>query len=68
MPDQYTEFALPPGQLYLLTSNWVSDQSRLVTHACVGDVNYNALADLDGNGCVELSELAALLGVYGEPC
>ena len=43
VPDQYTEFLLPPGQLYLLTSNWVSDQSRLYTHECVAEPDFTLL-------------------------
>jgi hypothetical protein len=34
VPDEYTELRLPAGQKYLLTSNWLSDQSELVTYLC----------------------------------
>ncbi len=30
--------------------------------------HYNPNADIDGNGCVNLSDLAELLGHYGEGC
>ncbi len=35
LPDKYTDLALSPAdQLYLLTSSWRSDQSRLFFYAC----------------------------------
>jgi len=34
MPDRYTELALPAGQKYLLTSDWLSDQSRVSYYGC----------------------------------
>jgi len=34
-------------------------------NTCVGDPGYNPAADLDGNGCVDLSDLSALLANYG---
>jgi len=39
-PDEYTELKLPPGELYLLTSDWRSDQSRAHYYSepsCSGD-------------------------------
>ncbi len=32
---------------------------------CEGDLLYNADADFDDSGCVDLSDLADLLGNYG---
>jgi hypothetical protein len=37
VPDQYTELQLPPGQLYLLSSDWRSEQSLVSFYACVDD-------------------------------
>jgi len=34
LPDAYTEFQLPPGELYLLTSNWRSDESLAHFYGC----------------------------------
>jgi len=34
LPDHYTDLQLPAGQLYLLTSSWLSDQSWSHYHAC----------------------------------
>jgi hypothetical protein len=34
VPDRYTDLALPAGQLYLLTSDWQSDQSWLHFYGC----------------------------------
>ena len=32
---------------------------------CSGDTGYDAAADLDGSGCVDLSDLALMLANYG---
>jgi len=37
VPDHYTELLLPPGQLYLLSSDWRSEQSLVSFYACVDD-------------------------------
>lgn len=34
LPDRYTEFRLPPGELYLLTSTWRSDESIAHFYGC----------------------------------
>ena len=34
LPDKYTDLKLPAGQLYLLTSDWESDQSWLHLYGC----------------------------------
>ncbi|MGA9347655.1 MAG: hypothetical protein WBW48_02465 [Anaerolineae bacterium] len=34
LPDQYTDLKLPAGQLYLLTSDWESDQSWVHYYGC----------------------------------
>jgi len=39
VPDQYTELRLPTGQKYLLTSNWLSEQSRVAYHDCCETVD-----------------------------
>ena len=46
MPDQYTELQLPAGQLYLLTSDWSSDQSRAAYYGC--HPSYESQSDLNG--------------------
>ncbi len=37
VPDLYTELQLPAGQLYLLSSDWRSEQSEVNIYACVDD-------------------------------
>ncbi|HIQ06655.1 MAG TPA: VWA domain-containing protein, partial [Anaerolineae bacterium] len=39
IPGRYTDLQLPSGELYLLTSDWESDQSRLHFYACVARAN-----------------------------
>lgn len=34
-------------------------------NTCEGDPLYNPIADIDGDGCIALSDLAALLANYG---
>jgi hypothetical protein len=46
VPDQYTELRLPVGQLYLLTSNWRSDQNHLYYYYY--DCQQNSLAPVQG--------------------
>lgn len=36
--------------------------------ACEGNPDFNPAADFDNSGCVDLSDLAFLLSVYGETC
>ncbi len=46
-PDQYTDLELPSGQLYLLTSDWRSDQSRVHYFGCnFGFISQNQLNSL----------------------
>ena len=72
-----------PGRTYPANdlSDGIQYQSEGGSHVCKdvryvgggfcdsrGDPNYNPVADLDGNDCVDLADLAALLGVYGTTC
>ena len=59
--------AIPPGaQNVELT--WEEPRFRRMLSAfgsCVGNAAYVTEADLDGSGCVELSDLAQLLSNFG---
>lgn len=36
--------------------------------ACQGAGSYNAGADLNGDGCVDLADLAVILSAFGTTC
>ncbi len=51
LPDQYTDLELPAGQLYLLTSDWRSDQSWMHYYSChpITDTQEGLSVLTDGN-------------------
>ena len=48
LPDRFTELALPAGQLYLLTSDWESDQSWVHYYGCDPTDDYFTQDELSG--------------------
>ena len=68
LPDLYTELQLPPEQLYLLTSSWLSDQSWAHYYSCDDPPPYdqNGLNGL--NPGIPISNTATITGTgYYDP-
>jgi hypothetical protein len=64
IPNQYTDVAVPDGQLYLLTLNWTSPVSRLAFYGCTREAPGPFPNILPG---IDHAELAAIAAAWSPP-